>query len=163
MVDFKDALKTGLEANANAEANRAEIHDTVAALSRQVSEATDGKVGIALRATSREMVRRLSGVAAMLAFGSDKEISTVKYTALEAARLVEPNGRSELAEIEIASTGYPVTVAAPEVNEMAYDREALERAFVVLLKHPNTGGKIQRLLDTKPSTTGGNFSIGPKA
>jgi hypothetical protein len=151
MVDFKKALQDGLIANANAEAARAEVDAVVADVSSQLSDATDGAVGVELAPNTRQKVRYFTNALAVLS-GNEKEVTTVEYTALFAIRLLAPSGRIELAEIEIAPTGYPVFVSCPNVREHAYDRASLERAIAALLVHPDTGGKIQRLLSMKPPT-----------
>jgi hypothetical protein len=150
MVDFKKALHDGLTANANAEAARSEIHSVVADLSSQLGDATNGAVGVELAPNTRQKVRYITNALAALS-GNDKEVTTIEYTALVAKRLLDPNARLELAEVEIAPTGYPVFVSSPNVREHAYDRSSLERAIAALLEHPDTGAKIQRLLSMKPS------------
>jgi hypothetical protein len=149
MADFKKALQNGLTADANAEAARAEIRSVIADLSSQISDATQGAVGVELAQSTRQKVRYFSNVLATIS-GNDREVTTVEYTALFAKRLLEPGARSELAEIEIDPAGYPVVVAAPNVRDNAYDRTSLERIISTLLEHPDTGSKIRRLLSMKP-------------
>jgi hypothetical protein len=151
MVDFKKALQAGLKAHENAEAARVEIGAVVKDLSSQVQDATGGDVGVELAQSTRQKVRYLTNALAVLS-GNDKEVTNVAYTALFARRLHAPEARLELAEIEIDPAGYPVWVAAPNVGDHSYDRASLERTLAQLLEHPDTGGKIQRLLAMKPSS-----------
>jgi hypothetical protein len=151
MVDFKKALQTGLAANADAEAKRAEIRSIVGSVSDQLAEATSGALCLMLRETHRNKVRQLTNVFAVIT-GETKEVTRVEYTALSARRVIEPRGLVDLAEVEMEPTGYPVSITSPGTHAYAHDRESFERALEELLAHPDTGGRIQGLLDMKPKS-----------
>jgi hypothetical protein len=147
MADFRKSLEAGLAANADATAKRAEINSVVREVSNALADATDGVVGLELRAATREKVRHLTNMIARMT-GEDKEISYIQYTALCAHRLVDPKTAVEIAEFELEPTAYPVLITSSGVNAYAHDRESLERIVAGILEHPDTGGKIQRLIDT---------------
>lgn len=149
MADFKKALETGLAANKDANAKRREIGGVVEELSTTLRAATSDVVQVVLRQAVREKVRVLRGIVANLT-GENREVTEVRYTALVAERIVEPKQSAELAEVELEPTGYPVYVRSSGVNGHAYDRESLERVLSEVLEHPDTGGRIQRLLDLQP-------------
>jgi hypothetical protein len=152
MPDFKKALQTGLTANAKAIAERIEIRSVVAEVSLQLGEATGGAIHIGLGESTRQKVRYITNALAILATGERKEVTTEEYTSIFAERTIDPKLRTELAEVEIQPEGYPVYVNAPNVRNSAYDRASLETALATLLEHPDTGAKLQRLIDVKPTS-----------
>jgi hypothetical protein len=146
MADFEKALQTGLAANADAAARKREIHEVVRTVSEQVRHATGGAIGVEIRETVREKIRYLTKALSTMT-GVTKDVENVTYTVLSARREGEPGGIHDLCEFRLAATGYPVAIESDDVSDMALDREGLEHAIETVFTHPNTGKKIQALLD----------------
>lgn len=132
MTDFREAFEAGLSAYDDAERARNEIFEVFDELAEQISEASHGRI----RITREDKIDQR---------GPLEGWSRRPYSALTAAT---PEGGQtyKLCEYRLSEKGYPVTLDYNKTHDACHDRESLEVGLQTLLKHPETGGKIKRLL-----------------
>ena len=137
MADFRDAFRQGLAAYDDAERARKEILGLFDEFAEQIEQASTGRVRI-----ERGKQKKMSGNLLLDPF------RVREYNALFARR---PSGdeREELCEYSLSERGYPVNLRYAKEDVSCDDGEALERGLRQLLAHPQTGGKLQRLMGTE--------------
>jgi NurA-like 5'-3' nuclease len=151
MADFQKAFRQGLEAYEDAERARKEIFGLFDEFAEQVEQASTGRVRIKRDKGTEDTVDAPSSYG-MVEFGKPMvpvaRVRTREYEAIVA--LGSPGeAREELCEYELGERGYPVTLRYAREDVRCHDGEALERGLQKLLAHPETGGKLQRLMGTE--------------
>lgn len=159
MADYLKAFQTGLEAFNDAERARREIADVFEDFANAIREASNGRVAVEQR-KAREFIatraieatmQRAQGALLPDALGSEPEESFVLVAT--GRRGPEP---ARLTEYSLGERGYPVKLRYGRINARCYDRESLEQELQKLLEHPDTGGKLRRLMTddvSQPDTT----------
>jgi hypothetical protein len=145
MADFRDAFRQGLAAYDDAERARKEIFGLLDEFAEQIEQASTGRVRIE-RGNGKENMFDTPHVFGVPLPGGT--VRTRKYDALFARR---PSGdqREELCEYSLSERGYPVTLRYATEDVSCHDGQALEHGLQKLLAHPQTGGKLQRLMGTE--------------
>lgn len=134
MADFREAFQLGIQAHNAAERARQEIFGLLDEFAAQIHEVSNGQVRI--ERAKREVL--VPG-----------ENFTRKPRSYDAIAAIDSSGKKEeeLCEYSLEERGYPVTLRYANDYVRCHDREALEQALLKLLAHPETGGKLQRLMD----------------
>lgn len=142
MADFREAFLQGLAAYDDAERARKEIFGLLDEFAEQVEQASAGRVRIE-RSKGSETSGHILG-----ALSPAGPLRTREYDALFARR---PSGeqREKLCEYSLSDRGYPVTLRYAKEDVSCHDGQGLERGLRHLLAHPETGGKLQRLMGTE--------------
>ena len=135
MADFREAFLQGLAAYEEAEQARKEIFGLLDEFAEQVHQASNGRVRI-----ERTSVKARE----KLPLASDYH--NREYEAIVALGS-SGDEREELCEYSLAERGYPVTLRYAKEDVRCHDGQALERGLQKLLAHPQTGGKLRRLLE----------------
>jgi hypothetical protein len=146
MADFKNSFQKGLAAYDAGEQAKAEIRSVLDEAGSQLSDAMDGRIVVL-----REVLER-SPIESLLS-------SAARYTALVARPKDVPksdDNMSMLFEFQISSYGYPVKLIFRHQEITCHDREALELGLMKILEHPDTGGRIRRLLASQSASETSN-------
>ena len=141
MANYAEAFAEGLQAHKKAARAKAEIADVLRSFSEEVRLASDRAIpGVETRSLSRVLPPRTFREA-VDSFGTPRH---EEYEALVATNRAGKEG--ELCEIGVAVEGYPVRLAFGGGDIRCHDRLSLEEALAALLKHPNTGAVVARLM-----------------
>lgn len=137
--NFGDAFKKGIgNAEITARLN-AEIDHVVTEVSRQIYDATDSQITISIDS-------RTNGIAAIANMFSVKGESVLKKTNFIVARNMKSGLSEDLAVWERSPTAYPCKIIYSDQTAYCSDKSSLEKQFLELLSHPDTGKKMLRLL-----------------
>jgi len=151
MVDFKAQLEKGLNAHRQATAAIDEVNLVLRNLSDQVSEYTNGRVGIALK---QELGMFLADSAASIsALTSGMPVTPPLQTQhiLVAYDKSRGLGKAQrLASWTQHKSGYPCILRFDDAKREAVDRKSLEETIGVLLASSETGRVISSIASTPP-------------
>ncbi|MEW5713893.1 hypothetical protein AB1462_16225 [Pseudomonas sp. SB113] len=137
--DFGKALNQGIgAANVTAVLN-AEIEQIITEVSRQVYQATDQQITIKIESRS-------NGMAAVAQMFSVKGSSILKQVHFVVASNMTLQRSEDLAVWERSPTAYPCKLIYSDQTAYCNDKASLEKQFVHLLSHPETGKKMLKLL-----------------
>lgn len=137
--EFGKAFGEGMSAaKVTAELN-AEIDQVFFEVSRQIFQATDNSVVIELERRSNGMV----AIAQMFNVSGGSPLKQIEYIV---ARNVKLRRSEDLAIWERAPTAYPCKITYSDQTAFCSDKLSLEKKFLELLSHPETGKKMLRLL-----------------
>lgn len=150
MADYRSAFHAGLEAYSDVERARREIDEVFQELARGVQDVSDGHVAIHRR-------EKNSVIGVMRAL--QKTIAPW-ITQFEESLVLVATGRNEqdfevLCAYWLGERGYPVNIIYGRRNVACHDRESLEKGLQDLLEHPDTGGKLGRLMSGDRTSASG--------
>jgi hypothetical protein len=136
MVDFVEALRSGIDAAEVAEKNKQEIAGVFGELNRQLADGFDGQVLIGT-GTARNLVTAILNV-------------TTRYG--RGAIFASNPKKSDEQSLDLAGwysgvNGYPCIIALLDREVSCEDRQALEETLKQMLASPDVGGKIRRLIE----------------
>jgi hypothetical protein len=149
MTDFAAAFRQGQQAAQQAVVDKAEINEVLDALSRQLSEATDGRIVISIA----EFPSLAGGIANFaiaaqqaIAGGSERRLLKERWIC---ARNVKAQDTSEkkLAKWERPFEGYPCTITFDNRDVRCHDRDGLERGLAEMLQDAWVGEKLRELVN----------------
>jgi hypothetical protein len=141
MSDFKSAFSDGLDAAQKAETARREIEDVFRDLSKQLAEASDGKLAV----ERMEYERSRSWLTALSPL-EPKE----KYQAIVAYNpTIKGSPTRELCEWESGRGGYPCKLTWGSNEYYCEDKQALENTLSDLLRDPIIAEKLMFLINLK--------------
>jgi hypothetical protein len=147
MADFRKAFRSGLDAYNDAERARKEIFGLFDEFAAQIHEESHGRVRIERTPRSQAVPIYGSSRSPTLSARPGEGMRTRGYDAIVATG---PSGQlEELCEYALGERGYPVNLRYAREDVRCHDREALEIGLQKLLAHPETGGKLQRLMGTE--------------
>lgn len=147
-MSFEDAFRNGIAAFEDAERAIREIVEVFSGFAGDVSRASGGKVEV-MRGGKKEVI---SGFLQVINFGAPAAPPALEpHTCLIACAILPQGAPSNdskylLAEYALSPAGYPVTLAYSDESIQCLDRQSLGRALERMLKHPDTGGKLLRLM-----------------
>jgi hypothetical protein len=137
MADFKSFLAIGLQAAQDADRRREEIRQVIADLDRQVKEATNGLISIAVEPWDSTGVNQLLKLIEPNKFINSSSI---------VATAVKKKTKEELAQWEQSKNGYPCQISFGTDVISCEDKGGLENCLGLLLKDPIVGEKIHKLM-----------------
>lgn len=149
MGRFKDAFGKGIEAHESAERATLEIVQVLAAFGSDVKEVSGGAIEV-----YRSKKDVVGGLLRTIELGPKNKLPPIEPYDMLIAVAVLPEGlvvddsRFKLAEYTLSAAGYPVSVSYSDVTVQCHDRASLEAALAQMLEHPDTGGKLLRLMRT---------------
>ena len=135
MLSFKDYINAGLLAHQTQQAERDEISLTLQDLDNDVTEVTQGAVGIKLeKLNTGNLVMR-----------SGKLVHEDPYTAIVLYKRAKPEDFREVARWEQSDAGYPCSVITDDERFVCMDRASLVETLGSLLVQPSFGRAITEL------------------
>jgi hypothetical protein len=150
MSRFKDSFEIGIKAHENAERATLEVRDVLNAFASEVSEASGDAISI--NRTDKDLVGAFSRKLISYLTPLDKLPSAEPFNMIT-AEAVLPKGLHvsdssfKLADYSLSPEGYPVAISYSDVAVRCHDRPSLEAALEEMLQHPDTGGKLRRLIE----------------
>jgi hypothetical protein len=149
MADYLKSFQAGLEAHNDAERARKEIADVFREFAKAVHDASDGHVAVELPKAREIMATR--AIESAMHRVQDALVPDPLGSKPEESFVLVAKGRTGqeqalLSEYTLGERGYPVTLRYGRTNVRCYDREGLEQELQKLLEHPDTGGKLRRLM-----------------
>jgi len=156
MADYIRAIQAGISAARRAELARSEVASVLDEVSKQLSQATNGRLRLAITEEEKTVGERsesnrmrsinpsFSAFKASMMFGGG-EIEKVKYRALSIV-CTEPKTRVVLCRWDEAQDGYPVKLQYAKKEVTCRDRRSLEQGIEDLLGDSTSGAEIERLL-----------------
>ena len=158
MTLFGEALKIGMAAAEEASLARKEVDEVFRELDQQVMSASEGRLSIrrCLKTVdpstwgSRSKAERLlEQIDDALTYPPKPR---EKYWAIVASNPAEADGvEREIAIWSQDRTGYPCFVFWAGRERICQDRESLENCLEDLLKHPDVGHTLARLMNAQPA------------
>lgn len=140
MSDFSKAIQLGVQAAADAAANKEEIRNVVGELANELSKFSDGK--LKLVRNTRVVPHENLAVRLGAVFSHIPQQMKAYLTVC----LADESTGYDIAEYEVSKNGYPLKINFSDQNISAYDREGLERALSGVVSHPDTGKAITSLI-----------------
>lgn len=152
ITSLKDALDQGLEAFERAESSRQEIRDLFESLDETIKAATAGKVLLGVQEI-HELARPLEtgGLAGTLeyfgrALRGENDLAVWNRWMLRTVGADGQTKAEELFRAQISRHGYPVSLKFFDERYICHDRESLESTLQDLLRRPDVGGKLRKLM-----------------
>lgn len=146
MVDFKLALKKGLDAAEKAEANRKEIESVLEGLNEQLWEETEGKLEIVQELDYKD---KNAFVRAAFVVGSlsnhTTDLQMVNYLSCKNPSSNNTN-KLKLSEFRIGRAGYPCELKIGAEEMFCEDKQAFEEALGYLLSDPVAADKMYKVM-----------------
>lgn len=137
MADFKSAIAVGLQAAIDAERRRNEVRSVFIELDKQVHEATNGEIRIAIEVWDPAGVNSLLKLVDRSKFIPDRAIVAIGKTGKQ---------KEMLAKWEQSKDGYPCKIEIGADVYSCEDRVGLEQCLRSLLEDPTVGEKLHRLM-----------------
>lgn len=146
---FGQAFLAGLEASENKANNLSSIHEVIAKLQLDISQATDKKISIQYKSPAKRNHLAAFALAThtlgMLEVNDTPKSEKPKNQAIYAVNSI---GDEELLSIvEIGSEGYPCTIFLDGNKLIALDKMSFESNISELISSATIGDKFQRLLN----------------
>lgn len=144
MINFEDALKSGISHAEEEQQNREEIDSVFEALKTDIEKFTSSKVSIKLesRTDDRQDDFMASAIAAVYGRKYRKYVGMIAFNKLQSN-----NFEKELCEWKYGDKGYPVTIDYFNKSITCADKESLIKTLQDLLSKPDAGKKIKFLMD----------------
>ncbi|WP_449126124.1 hypothetical protein [Pseudomonas viridiflava] len=146
MVDFKLALKKGLDAAGKAEANRQEIESVLKELNEQLWEETEGKLEIVQERDYKD--KSALARAAFVIGGLTKQaadMQMVNYLSCKNPSSINQN-QLKLSEFRIGRAGYPCELKVGDEEMFCEDKQAFEEALGYLLSDTVAAEKMYKVM-----------------
>lgn len=141
MSGFKDSILKGMAAHEKAVQAAEEIEAVVADLRRELSQLTDGCVGIRIRWYA-ESSNALTAFATSLEILSTGTVGTKRYEALVLHAIDLNNTDTQIARWDKSAQGYPVTLRTDGQKWDCFDRKSLVTALQTIMATPEVGEAI---------------------
>jgi hypothetical protein len=147
MADYRNSFRAGLDAYNDAERARQEVSEVFEEFARDVRDGSGGHIGIQ-RGRARLVLGRHVLITPMVAMqrGFDPSARQDEESLVLAATGHNGQDVEILCEYSLGERGYPVKLIYGRRNVTCHDRESLEKGLQDLLEHPETGGKLRRLM-----------------
>lgn len=142
MVNFIDSFNKGISAAEKAIANKDEIDSVIDQLSKQLQQATGGKVKISIAEKQMPFNAFTGGISEL--------INRKTYWAIVASNPLATYQPKELAQWKFTESGYPCSIVLQDVEIYCEDKAGLENALEKMLATPETGKKLKIVLEQKP-------------
>jgi hypothetical protein len=147
MTDFRQALRTGLEAAERADFARQEIDNVFRELNEQVMSVSGGKLLIE-RKLMKPPPRTPLGNLAETFLGPRKR----RHFAIVASNPTISEGTEQpIADWSQDDAGYPCSVAWSGREHICEDRESLSNSLEELLKDPGVAHTLSKLMKAPPN------------
>jgi hypothetical protein len=147
MTDFAAAFRQGQQAAQQAVTDKAEIDEVFGLLSRQLSDATDGKIVIFVDEINSLASGLVNMAIAANALASGREGRLMKERWICARNLnAQDTSEERLAKWERPYEGYPCTLTFGNRDIRCHDREGLERGLAEMLQDAWVGEKLLKLI-----------------
>lgn len=150
MADYRSAIQAGLDAYNDAERARREITEVFEEFAKGVQDASKGHIGIQ---RSKRTTPFATAQAIKRTFGPSVSLVEEPLVLVAAGR--DKQDSEILCEYSLGERGYPVKLIYGRRNVSCHDRESLEQELQELLAHPETGGKLGRLMSGDHTTESG--------
>ena len=149
--NFVDAFNKGLEASVHAEAAREEINQVIKALSKQLHDATDGRVQIEV-IESNDLISSIFNFPNPLLSGTSADLKKRKSQWIGARNVkAKDSGYVRLAKWERPHEGYPCTLTLNGRELRSHDRESLEESLAAMLQDSLVGEHLRELINRPPA------------
>ncbi|WP_428267068.1 hypothetical protein [Haliangium sp.] len=162
MSNFQEAFEIGQQAFDDRKQARQEIYSVFEDMGRQLEQASQGKLHLrraraadvsgldqAAEGMRRLAINLLGGPQRWIA--EDPSFShelLVAYSGPDD----QPRGAEVLCLYELHEAGYPVKLSYSKERVYCHDRASLEAGLQDLLKHPDSAGKLRRVMDDETGT-----------
>ena len=154
--NFLGAFEEGIEASRRAEAARTEIEQIIDSLSRQLNEATSGRLKIDV-IESQDILASFAKWNSVFAGHGLQNSKPQKSEWIGAKNLqAENDSYVKLAKWDRPHAGYPCTLTFNGRDLRCHDRDSLEESLAELLRDSLVGEALRQLLQRTPKRT-----IGP--
>lgn len=145
MPDYRKSLEAGFKAHAVAEQATKEIFEVFDDFARQVHEASNQLVRVEREErTERTPSYSIEQLIQKPLMAFDPSAHHERH--YEAIVAMAQNDSEELCEYALGELGYPVRLLYARKSVRCHDRAALESGLQDLLEHPETAGRLRRLM-----------------